>query len=292
MFSDIPNNRILRYDEETDQVTLFRKPSNNSNGHTRDRQGRLISCEHFTRRVTRTEYDGTITVLIDQFEDKPLNAPNDVVVHSDDSIWFTDPGYGILFAYEGQHAEFELPTQVYRIDGISNEATVVAEDMDMPNGICFSPDEKTLYVSDTGEPKNIRAYEVNGKTLSKGRCFVEMTRVWQTASVAIYTATYGLPPLGSVTAMMAFIVSHQTARSSEKFTCPRVYPTSVLGAVTKRIDSILRALNRFTQCIWKRGAPNTHETTIQMKNYLEGCDVHRINRKSRSAETHHGYPSA
>jgi gluconolactonase len=175
LFSDIPNNRILRYDEETDLVTLFRKPSNNSNGQTRDRQGRLISCEHFTRRVTRTEYDGTLTVLIDQFESRPLNAPNDVVVHSDDSIWFTDPGYGILFAYEGQHAEFELPTRVYRIDGKSQVTTVVAEDMDMPNGLCFSPDEKILYVSDTGEPKNIRAYEVNGQTLSKGRCFVEMT---------------------------------------------------------------------------------------------------------------------
>ena len=116
LWSDIPNNRILRWDEQTGAVSVFRQPSNYTNGHTRDRQGRLISCEHDTRRVTRTEHDGTITVLMDRFEGKRLNAPNDVVVHPDGHIWFTDPGYGILMNYEGHKAEFELPTNVYRLN--------------------------------------------------------------------------------------------------------------------------------------------------------------------------------
>jgi gluconolactonase len=116
VWSDIPNNRMLRWDEATGAVTLFRSPSNYANGHTRDRQGRLVSCEHLTRRVTRTEHDGSITVLIDRSDGKPLKAPNDVVVASDGSVWFTDPGYGIMSDYEGRQAAFELPTAVYRLD--------------------------------------------------------------------------------------------------------------------------------------------------------------------------------
>ena len=175
LFSDIPNNRILRWDEETGDVSVYRKPSHNSNGHTRDRQGRLVSCEHGARRVTRTELTGQITVLMDSFDGKRLNAPNDVVVKSDDSIWFTDPGYGILLDYEGGRADFELPTRVYRIDGQTGAATVVIEEMDRPNGLCFSPDESILYVADSGTPKHILAFDVNDDgTLSNSRVFADM----------------------------------------------------------------------------------------------------------------------
>src|SRR5687767_3027960 len=126
LFSDIPNNRIMRWDEETGAVSVFRKPSNFVNGNTRDRQGRLLSCEHGTRRLTRTEYDGTITVSADRFEGKPLNSPNDVVVKSDGSIWFTDPPFGVLGFYEGYLARPELPTNVYRVDPKTGKLAVVA----------------------------------------------------------------------------------------------------------------------------------------------------------------------
>ena len=179
LWSDIPNNRMLRWLEDTGEVSVFRSPSNYSNGNTRDRQGRLVTCEHDSRRVTRTEYDGTITVLADRFQGKLLNAPNDLAVHSDGAIWFTDPGYGILSDYEGHKAPLELPTNVYRIDPTSGALTVVAADMEKPNGICFSPDEKKLYVVDTGAshhpgyPHQIHVYDViDGVRLANGRVFV------------------------------------------------------------------------------------------------------------------------
>ncbi len=182
LFSDIPNNRMLRWLEETGEVSVFRSPSNYSNGNCRDRQGRLITCEHDTRRVTRTEYDGTITVLMDRFQDKKLNAPNDLAVHSDGAIWFSDPGYGIMSNYEGHKAPFELPASVYRLDPKMGEATIVATDMDKPNGLCFSPDEKRLYIVDTGIPKRagdprpIRVYDVvDGARLKNGRMFANMS---------------------------------------------------------------------------------------------------------------------
>lgn len=182
LWSDIPNNQMLRLNEESGVAGVFRSPSNYSNGNTRDRQGRLITCEHSARRVTRTEHDGRITVLIDRFEGKRLNGPNDVIVRSDGSIWFTDPGYGLLMNYEGERAEFELPRNVYMLDPVTGRATVAADDFDRPNGLCFSPDERQLYIVDTGAshtpngPRHIRVFDVAGDCrLVNGRIFVDMS---------------------------------------------------------------------------------------------------------------------
>jgi len=175
LWSDIPNNRIMRWDEETGAVSVFRKPSNYANGNTRDRQGRLVTCEHDSRRVTRTEYDGTIGVVLDRFDGKPLNSPNDVVVKSDDSVWFTDPPFGILGNYEGHVAPVELPTNVYRVDR-GGQATVVVGDIPRPNGLAFSPDESRLYVVVSGAvPREIRVFDVvdHGTRLAKGRVFID-----------------------------------------------------------------------------------------------------------------------
>jgi gluconolactonase len=176
LWSDIPNDRIMRWDEETGAVNIFRKPSNYANGNTRDRQGRLVTCEHGGRRVTRTEYDGAITVLADRFEGKRLNSPNDVVVKSDGSIWFTDPPFGILGNYEGARAEPELPQNVYRIDGETGALTVAAADIRGPNGLCFSPDESTLYLVESRAAPNrlILAYDVvDGTRLANGHTLID-----------------------------------------------------------------------------------------------------------------------
>ena len=176
LWSDIPNNRILKWEEETGAVGIFRTPSNNANGNTRDREGHLITCEHDARRVTRTEYDGTITVLLDRFDGKPLNSPNDVVVKSDDSIWFTDPPFGILGYYEGHAATQELPANVYRVDGRTGQATVVAGDINGPNGLAFSPDETKLYVVESrATPRKIRVFDVvaDGAKLANGRVLID-----------------------------------------------------------------------------------------------------------------------
>lgn len=175
LFSDIPNDRILRWTPGVG-ITTYRAPSNYANGHTRDRQGRLISCEHGTRRVTRTEHDGSLTVIADSFEGKPLNSPNDVVVASDGGIWFSDPHYGIMTNYEGFQAEQENPCVVYRADPVSGRIEVMVEDMNCPNGLAFSPDESRLYVADTGrmhghDPQHIRVYDMRDGRPVNGRLF-------------------------------------------------------------------------------------------------------------------------
>ncbi|MBB4008766.1 SMP-30/gluconolactonase/LRE family protein [Allorhizobium taibaishanense] len=175
LFSDIPNNRVMRWTPDG-TLTTFRSPSNFSNGHTRDRQGRLVSCEHGTRRVTRTEYDGSITVIADSFEGKRLNSPNDVIVASDGAIWFSDPHYGIATDYEGTKSEQELPCNVYRVDPSGTIAAVLT-DFNCPNGLAFSPDEKRLYVADTGrmhsnDPQHIRVFDVDSNwKLTGGEVF-------------------------------------------------------------------------------------------------------------------------
>jgi gluconolactonase len=177
LWSDIPNDRILKWEEETGAVSVFRKPSNHANGHTRDRQGRLIGCEHGGRRVVRTEYDGSITVVADSFQGKRLNSPNDVVVRSDGSIWFTDPAFGILGTYEGHRAAQELPLNVYRVDPATGEMDAVAADLRAPNGLAFSPDEKILYVVESRATPNrlILAFDVgaDGRTLSGKRVLID-----------------------------------------------------------------------------------------------------------------------
>ncbi|MEO1649411.1 MAG: SMP-30/gluconolactonase/LRE family protein [Pseudomonadota bacterium] len=177
LFSDIPNNRIVRWTPDVG-VSTFRAPSNYANGHTRDRQGRLVSCEHGTRRVTRTEHDGTVTVIADAFEGKRLNSPNDVVVTSDGAIWFSDPHYGIMTDYEGYRAAQELPCTVYRFDPEGGTIDAVLTDFAGPNGLCFSPDERQLYVADTGAmfdadaERHIRRFDVaDDGTLSGGDVF-------------------------------------------------------------------------------------------------------------------------
>ena len=205
VWSDIPNDRMLSWDEFSGQVGVFRSPASHANGNTIDRQGRLVTCEHGARRVTRTEHDGSITVIADRFEGRRFNSPNDVVVKSDDSIWFTDPTYGIDTDYEGHKAEMELDgCHVYRVDPADGRITRVADDFVRPNGIAFSPDERRLYVSDTGishyadGPRHIRVFDVEEGRLSGGAVFAALSegaydgfrvddagRVWTSAHQAV-----------------------------------------------------------------------------------------------------------
>jgi gluconolactonase len=207
VWSDIPNDRMLRYDETDGSVSVFRQPAGNSNGNTTDREGRLITCEHGGRRVSRTEHDGSVTTLADKWRGKRLNSPNDVVVRSDGTIWFTDPAYGIDTDYEGNKAESEIGAcHVYRIDPKSGEVEAVITDMVRPNGLAFSVDEKLLYVVDTGRthgpqnPAHMRVFKVSDKgKVSGGEVFADCTaglfdgfrldtdgRIWTSAADGIH----------------------------------------------------------------------------------------------------------
>lgn len=162
LWSDIPNDRVLKWEASNGAVSVWRQGRGAfANGHTRDRQGRLLSCEHGGRRVVRTEYDGSVTVIADQYQGKRLNSPNDIVVKSDDTIWFSDPPFGILSHYEGQLAPAELPTNLYRFDPRTGQLEVMCSTIDRPNGLAFSPDERTLYVVESGTlPRRIRVFDV------------------------------------------------------------------------------------------------------------------------------------
>lgn len=177
LWSDIPNNRILKWDESAAAVSTYRQPSDFANGNTRDRRGRIVTCEHGGRRVTRTDYDGTVEVLVDSVDGKRLNSPNDVVVKSDGSTWFTDPVFGILGNYEGHKAEAERSQAVCRIDSDSGEVTIIADDILGPNGLCFSPDESLLYIVESrGEPhRKILAYDVaaDGRSIKGKRVLID-----------------------------------------------------------------------------------------------------------------------
>jgi gluconolactonase len=224
LFSDIPNQRILRWSPDPvgsdgmGQVSVFRAPSNFANGHTRDRQGRLVSCEHGTRRVTRTEWDGKVTVIADGYLGKPLNSPNDVVVKSDGSIWFTDPTYGILSDYEGYRSVPEQAARhVFRVDGATGSIASVCDDFGQPNGLAFSPDESRLYVADSAAshdpsaPRHIRVFDVVGDRLRGGATFAEIDtgipdgirvdehgRLWSSAADGVHCFDPGGARLGKV----------------------------------------------------------------------------------------------
>ena len=231
VWSDIPNDRMMRLDETDGSVSVFRQPSQNSNGNTTDRQGRLITCEHLTRRVTRTEHDGAITVLADAFEGKRFNSPNDVVVKSDGSVWFSDPTYGIDSDYEGLAAPSEIGrSNVYRLDPGTGELSAVITDRVKPNGLAFSPDESILYVADTGRshvrdlPVTITAYRVNADGRSVGepstfatckdgffdgfRCDIH-GNIWTSAGESVFCYApdgthIGTIPIGEIVANVCF----------------------------------------------------------------------------------------
>ena len=224
LFSDIPNQRILRWSPDPlgsdgmGQVSVFRAPSNFANGHTRDRLGRLISCEHGTRRVTRTEWDGSVTVIADCYQGRRLNSPNDVVVSGDGAIWFTDPTYGILSDYEGYRAEPEQAARhVFRVDGTTGAITSVCDDFRQPNGLAFSPDERHLYIADSAfshdpdAPRHIRVFDVAGDRLTGGAPFAvidnglpdgirvdDQGRLWSSAGDGVHCFDTGGQRLGKV----------------------------------------------------------------------------------------------
>ncbi len=255
VWSDIPNDRIMRFDETDGSVSVFREPCFNANGNTTDAQGRLVTAEHRGRRITRTEHNSAIMVLADRFEGKRLNSPNDVVVKSDGSVWFTDPTYGIDSDYEGDKAESEIgASNVYRIDPKSGAVTAVVRDRVRPNGLAFSPDEKILYVADTGRshvpdlPATLTAYTVNSDGAVGRRvqsCLRLARKACSTASVATPRATSGLRRGATCFAMRAM------ARTSVRFRCRSWLPTSA-SAVRSVTGFTSAARPRCTRCIQRQ----------------------------------------
>jgi len=234
IWSDIPNDRMMRFDETDASVSVFRSPSFNSNGNTVDREGRLVTCEHLARRVTRTEHDGSITVLADRYEGRRLNSPNDVVVKSDGSIWFSDPTYGIDSDYEGRQSESEIgASNVYRIDGDTGRLSLVVSDRVKPNGLAFSPDETRLYVADTGAthvsglPATIWSYSVEGQTVGRSALFATCPdglfdgfrcdihgNIWTSAGRSVFCYApdgthLGTIPIGEIVANVCFGGPHR-----------------------------------------------------------------------------------
>ena len=238
VWSDIPNNVQMRYIEDDHRVTVFRNPSGHSNGNTFDQQGRQLSCEHSGRRVVRYEYSGTTTVIADKFQGKRLNSPNDVVVHQDGSIWFTDPIYGIRGNYEGFKAESETRPAVYRVDPQSAAVEIVTDEITGPNGICFSPDFRKLYVADTGTGREIRVYDVDGKSARNGRRHAQLTvpgpAKAPAAADGIRCDVDGNIWTGRGPACRS---SRRTARSSASSGCRRTAPTSASAAPGGTVSS-------------------------------------------------------
>jgi gluconolactonase len=228
LVSDLPNNRIMRW-TDSGGVSMFRQPSGYANGHTRDREGRLIGCSHLDRCIYRTELDGRITMLVDRYQEKRLNSPNDIVVKSDGTIWFSDPPYGIVNDYEGSKCEAELPANLYRFDPRDGTLSVVADDFQGPNGLCFSPDERRLYVSETGiafanDPEQyLRVFDVSadGARLSNARVFCKVTpgftdglrcdsegNIWSSAGDGVHCIAQTGTLLGKI--KVPFVVSNLT----------------------------------------------------------------------------------
>ena len=273
LFSDIPNNRIMRLDEDDDHCNVFRQPSMNSNGNTIDREGRLITCEHSGRRVTRTELDGSITIIADSYNGKKLNSPNDVVVASDGSIWFTDPAYGIGGYYEGIKAAPEQEKHnVYRVDPKTGNIKVVVDDFVEPNGIAFSPDEKKLYIIDTGftdgplNPSHIRVFDAdveNGK-LSNSSVFAEMPKPehyrWDACRPGWPGS--GAPSAGAIRRKTASAATPRAANCSA-----RSHSTGDGGQFV----------------LWRPAA----KPTIYMRLDVAVCSLHKCARRSEAVNQHH-----
>src|ERR1039457_3191014 len=258
VWSDIPNNAQMRWLEEDGHISTYRNPSGNSNGNTFDYQGRELSCEHLNRRVVRYEPDGAVTVLADKWNGKPLNAPNDIVVHPDGAIWFTDPGYGILAAYEGARAEMQLKEAVYRIDGQTGKLEMVNDEMYKPNGLCFSR-EYNSSTSWTPAPHIIRTRHATFAFMTwrlpaacaTGASLCPRNLAWPMASAPMWMATSGPAAAGWVRATTACRFLRPPGSTSARSCCRRLVRICASAAASATCCSWPPA-NRCTRCMWRR----------------------------------------